>query len=351
MRDLDTIVAEMFATLSESGSAITDFTPQGVAYTLLRSFASSLQQLELQQEQQATSLDFRLATGVNLDSFTAPFGVTRQPPKQSVGWVLLTATSPLTLPLGSVFTELNSSTQYVTVNNTLLEIPAQTETAVAIQATGIGVEYDLVAGTPLYSTNSAIGAAIVGYERKYDGTACGDLHGGARAESDRSLRSRWYSLLKAGGTLTIGALRSLVIQHPQVIDALVTTPQAGIVLVTIATTSAEPTVVTDVQALVSNYLIGTIVKVQLANIRPLTIEIAITPTQDADLNQIKLDVEAGVTEYIQSARATHYFSPLELESQLSTLGKRVVVQTPVENLSWASNVFIELGVLYVNFRL
>jgi len=351
MRDLESIMSEMFASLVQSGSALSDFTPQGVAYTLVRSFATSLQQLELQHELALEALDFRIATGANLEAFCIPFGILRQGAHASTGWALITANIDLTLAANTVLTELNSGQQYLINSNSNVLLKAFIETPVQITATGIGAGYDLVAGTRLYTSTPQISSTVVGYERKYDGTACGDLAGGQRAESDDSLRGRWYSLLRAGGLFTTDVVRTLVIQHPQVVDAIVTTPQPGVVLVIVRALEQADSLIIDVQNLVQSYLIGATVKVELAKATPITVEVSVTPLPAVDLNQIKLDITNITTSYINNARLTNCFNPIELQANLSSVGQRVEITLPTETFSWGALTFIELGSLYVNFRL
>jgi Baseplate J-like protein len=351
MRDNQAIANEMFTTLRQSGSPLSDFTPQGVTYTLLRSFASSLQQLELLQEQQFVEVDITTAKGAALDSYCRPFGVYRQPENPAAGWLLVASNENTQLLNGSVFTEITAGTQYLLNSSTTIQLTAQVEQAVPVIAAGLGNQYDLSAGTLLYSNQSSIVSAVVGYERKYDGSACGDLTGGQLAESDSSLRQRWYSLLRAGGLLTNQTLRTLVIQHPQVAEATVTTPQPGIVLVVVKAISSTPELVIDLENLIRPYLIAAIVVVRLAQVQPLTVDITLTPLSSADLNQVKTDVEAAVLVYFRQARAQRYFAPADLQQQLTSLGKSVLVTNPVSPLSWNELSFIELGGLNVNFRL
>lgn len=351
MRDNQTIATEMFTTLRQSGSPLSDFTPQGVTYTLLRSFAASLQQLELLQEQQFRDVDVTTATGALLDTYCSPFGIYRQPENPTSGWLLVAANEDTQLLNTSIFTETSTGVQYLVNSSTPIELKAQVEQAVPVIAAGLGNQYDLIAGTSLYSNQTNIVSVVVGYERKYDGSACGDLTGGQIAESDQSLRQRWYSLLRAGGLLTNQTLRTLVIQHPQVAEATVTTPQPGVVLVVVKAISSTPELVTDLENLIRPYLIAAIVVVRLAEVQPLTVDITLTPLPNADLNQVKTDIETFVLAYFRQARDQRYFAPLDLQQQLSSLGKSAIVTNPNSPLSWNELSFVELGGLNVNFRL
>lgn len=348
MRDLETIVAQMLARLVQSGSALSDFTPQGVAYTLVRSIASSLQQIEIQQDRALADLDFRTATGSKLDEFCAPFGVIRQGAYSSVGWCLITADSDLTLTEGTVLTELNSGLQFIASE---VRLTAYLESPVSIVAAGIGAAYDLPAGTRLYTASANIVSATIGYERKFDGFACGDLVGGTRSETDDSLRKRWYSVLKAGGLLTADTLKTLLIQHPQVIDANVSTPQPGVVRAVVRALERTEALKQDLQAMIQSYLVAAIVKVELVNAKPLTVEVDITPLPGADLNLIKESTEDAVRSYITQSRFNSYFDPQELQAILQTIGSRVEIRSPDVALNWDRDTFVELGNLYVTFSL
>lgn len=351
MRDNQTIANEMFTTLRQSGSPLSDFTPQGVTYTLLRSFAASLQQMELLQEQQFAQVDITTAGGSALDNYCNPFGVYRQPENPTSGWLLVAANEDTQLLNASIFTEITTGTQYLLNSISPIQLTAQVEQAVPVVAAGLGNQYDLAAGASLYSSQANIVSVVVGYERKYDGTACGDLTGGQLAESDQSLRQRWYSLLRAGGLLTNETLRTLVIQHPQVAEATISTPQPGIVLVVVKAIAATSELVADLENLIRPYLVAAIAVVRLAKIQPLTVDITLIPLPDADLNQVKTDIETFVLAYFRQARDQRYFAPNDLQQQLASLGKSVLVTSPAAPLSWNELSFVELGGLNVNFRL
>jgi Baseplate J-like protein len=350
MRDLNEIIDGMFVELLRSGSPLSDRTPQSVTYTLLRSIAASIQQLELFQEQQLTENDFITATGTDLDNYCSPFGVYRLQSKPTTGWVLVSSDLALDLIPGLVFTNTSNGAQYILNTAGIVSLEPNTEQAIPVVASGLGGQYGAVAGTTLYSNLANLSSVVVGYERKYDGAACGDLLPGSLAESDTSLRKRWFAILQAGGLLTLESMRTLLVQHPQVIAAQITNPQPGIVYAIIRATLPSPELIKDLEAMIRRYLIAAIAVVRIAAAQPLTIEIDVTALPTADLNLLKTQITNTVEAYLQTARDQRQFVPATLQLALSSLVSKVQITTPAAPLTWNELTYVELGSLYVNFR-
>jgi Baseplate J-like protein len=350
MRDLDTISKELYLYLRSGGSSLVDSTPQSVTYTLLRSFAAGLQQLELQQESQLADIDLLGAKGLKLEAYCRPFGIFRQQAISSRGWVLISANVETTISAGALFTELGSGAQFIYSSSLTINLVPMVEQAIPVIAVGIGSAYNLQAGTSLYSSNFQVNSVVVGYERKYDGLACGDIAGGELEESDVSLRQRWTSVVQAGGAFTKESLRTLLIQHPQVIEAQITTPQPGIVMVVVTPTISSSELIKDLENLIRPYLVSAIVVVKLANVLPLTVEVQVSSINNLSLDSVKGEIEVIVKQQIQLSKQRRYLDLKDLELNLSTISSGIKILQPEDSLSWDELTTIELGSLYVNFR-
>jgi hypothetical protein len=351
VRSLNEIQFEMQAAAANSGCPLTDFSPQSVGHTLFRALASVIQQSELQTESQDKSTDLLTATGKNLDRLASPFGLARKAAGRATGFALCVARETIDLLPQTILVEPNSGLQFLAGNEVTLELSQGIETTVPIYSAGIGNIYDLAAGTPLQIPALPNVSSAVGYERKYDNTACGSLSGGTQAESDNSLRSRLFALLRAGGTLSTEALRAAVLERTNVKDAFVSTPAPGIVSVVVRAIEPNVALLESIKEEFKNYCIGAIINVNFANVLPLTVEVELTPSLNLSLDEIKNGVRETIESFITTARLANALNPTDLKIALADYGTNITFETPSDIVTWGTLDFIELGELKIGFRI
>lgn len=352
MRGLDSILNQLQISLQTAASPLTDFTPQGVTYTLMRSIASGIQAMESNYDSLLEQADFTIATGAALESFANLFGLSRQAASFATGSVLVTSSSDILLSAGLIFTDLQTGQQYISNNPNPLTATPFVEIAVPIISAFSGNGKALLAGTKLYSQFANITDVSVGFERKYDGTACGNMNDGGQLESDGSLRLRMYALIRAGGLMNQEALRALLIEHPAVSDVLIYTVSAGIVKVLIKSDSIDTsTLINDLTKQIEQYLVAVAVEVQLQSPTPIQIDLRVQVADTTNLNELKSTIKNAALDYIQTVRTSLYFDPRELEALISPYVETVQINLPLEPLEWNAPLFLELGDLNVNFKI
>lgn len=353
MRGLDTILNQLQVSLQTANSPVTDFAPQSAAYTLFRSIAAAIQQTELiGYDPLLTNADITTATGTGLDRFAQTFGLSRQQAAVATGFLLVTGATAIALPNGTIFTDPQTGNQYLSTNSTSIALSAFIETPVPVAALLAGSGRALTAGTKLISQNEQILDVVVGFERKFDGTACGNMQDGTTLESDNSLRQRIYALLRAGGLINEAALRTVLIEHPAVDDALIDTPTAGVVRALVKTTSTTPDALKDeLTALIQSYLVAVAVQVIIQTPTPLAVELNVRTALTSDLNALKANIRAVVEQYVALVRTTKYFDLDELKALVAPYVDLVEVVQPTESLQWSNPIFLELGDLNVNLKI
>lgn len=344
------ILKELEEALKATGSPLSDFSPQSVTHTLLRAFAVTLNQRELLSRSLDANTDFLTASGSNLDRLCAPFALTRKQANRSSGFALVSSTSDTELLAQTIAVEPNSGSQFLVSSSSSILLKANVETVVPLTSAGIGNTYDLAAGTTLQFPALTGIFAVVGYERKFDGTACGNLSGGSLAESDRSLRERFFSLMRAGGTLSTEALRAYIIERSNVIDAKVITTAPGIVWVIVRTLDPQIELLEEIRTELKNYLIGSLIKIDLANPLPLSIELNLSIDNETNLDSMRGLLKEDTEAYIREARQSGAFDPKALEARLQDRGN-VSVNTPSKQLTFGALDFIELGDLQIAVRI
>lgn len=353
MRGLETILGQLRFSMQANNCPITDFTPQGSAYTLLRSIAGAIQTTELNYyDPLIEAADFTKATGAALESFAALFGLTRQFKSNASGWILVVSKNEGKLSNSTVFTNPNTNIQYLINSSSNIFLSPYIETAVPVYASTSGTGRGLLAGTKLFSQNEEILDITVGFERKFDGSACGNIDDGQTEESDSALRDRMYSVCRAGGLLNKQSLKALLIQHPLVEDALVVTKSAGILQVFIKSNTSTPdNLQLELVNQIQNYLLGVAIKVEVMSPTPISVDLNIRPLELTDLNELKLKLRTTVENYILTVRDTKYFDPEDLISLISSYVTDVNVIQPTSTLEWDSPVFLLLGDLNVNITI
>jgi Baseplate J-like protein len=351
MRTIGEIQQALQTAVLSSGCPLSDFSPQSVGYTLFRAIASVLQEVESNLEELDNSSDLISATGQSLDRLTSPFGISRKPASRSTGFALMVARENTTLLSQTVLLEPSSGLQFLAGNAQSLELIAGIETPVPIYSAGIGSNYDLNAGTSLSIPALANVSVEIGYERKFDNTACGNLNGGSLAESDSSLRTRLLSLLRAGGTLSLDSLRAALLEKPNIKDALAITSAPGIVSLIVRAISPTPTLIAEIEEEFRNYLVGTILDIQLAQPLPITIELEVFPTAQTNLDKLKASISETVENFILDSRRLRTFDPAALKRLFAEYDDTIQVESPSKPIVWEISDFIELGELKIAIRI
>lgn len=320
MRTLEQIEQSFIAALAKENSPVDDLSPGSVLNALIRSISTLVLEQENRLDELRQSLNPLTAKGGYLDEYAqAMFNLARKDGTLARGTVLLSTSSEanLAVPKATILTEINTALQFITVEDSVVSNVADAITNV-VSAT-LGEENNLPAGTTLYANNFPNISFTVGFERRPDGTVCGNLSGGQTQESDILLRQRVAEYRNGlGPTLESTILSYLLIDY-----AWVKTRAPGFVHVYL---DMDGEVTEDFQEelrdLVAPFLSpGTFITFEKITLRPIDINLQIIPLTNTNPDE---QIRLALQKYFGSVEPGSLITPLEITS---------VVQPYVSGLS------------------
>lgn len=203
MRTINDVIGAVKQTLTQLGSSLASFPTYGNLYMLIRAIAPLITEQDNLTAGLTDSFYVGTASGTYLDKRAADLGLLRNRGVPSTGDLLVTGQGG-SIPLGTILSDVTQTLQYQVTRTTAIN----GETRVPVQATTVGSQYNLEAGTPLYSSFYASYQFVVGSTRDiFTGKPYGALSGGLNPESDEQLRSRCLYYVRS---LNKGTLSNLV---------------------------------------------------------------------------------------------------------------------------------------------
>ena len=217
MRSLEEIQQAMITALAGANSPADDLSPGSVLSALIRSASTVILEQDNRLQDIRDTLDLTKMSGSYLDDYArAYFNLYRKPGTLAKGMVILSTNSniSLTVPRGTILTELNRGMQYITLQGPITVSPTA-DSVVEVISVSEGSMANLKYGTPLYITSSTDPSllqvdAIVGYERLPDGSICGSFAGGSIQETDTAFRRRIAEFREGQGPTLQSSLNSFL---------------------------------------------------------------------------------------------------------------------------------------------
>lgn len=310
-----------------------DREPGSDLYTLARAVALSINSINDVVKKTKKSSLISEATGEDLNNFAASVNLTRKQGSKARGSVLVLTENSTFIPAQTVLTELESGLQYVTLQEK--QIPALVEGKIPIEAVAKGREYNLESGTELYNNNRQQVQFLVGTHRTTTGEICGDLLGGAQIESDEVLRGRVINTLTNYRTNSEFAIKTVLLNEPDVIwcDTQVILP--GFVVFWIETSNIlDDNRLNYFNALVkSNSAAGVLTSVKVVSTTGLDFALVVIPKSNANLDQVSNLLKQNLYTFLLSLSIGDNLSISELSKFLKrTTGVAdIVIQSPTSD--------------------
>jgi hypothetical protein len=317
-KTIEEISKEIFQSLLEQNTQLSDISSGSVLSAVTRSFSGSLLNQELLLNSLAESFYLNTSKGTDLDLRAADYALTRKPGSFSTGSVLaISLIDTVTIPLNTILTEPFTGLQWTTETNSA-PVNTTSESSIQIKSLAYGSDNNLLAGTKLITPLFPGVVFLVGTHRTTAREICGDLTGGKDIETDEQLRSRIInSIINSRGT-TENALKSAVLTDQAVSWVSIKTPIPGFIQVWVDSPSLLLT--PDIQRLeqIVNSVkpVGISFSVQQVTRLIQDINIFIRPASSANLQELSDKLIGSTQEYILQLRIGETFSRVALVKKL-----------------------------------
>lgn len=329
MRSLEEIQQAMIAALTRANSPADDLSPGSVLNALIRSASSVVLEQDNKLEEIKANLDVSKLEGSYLDDYAlANFNFYRKPGSLARGTVIFStdASISLTIPRGTILTELNQGLQFITVEGPVT-LTSASDLTVEILSIAEGYDYNLEAGTLLYinssNPNLMQARAEIGYERSPSGEICGGLSGGTTQETDQSLRRRIAEFKAGRGP----SLQTAISSYLPVNRAWVTTAAPGFIRVYLDVDSPLTSQFKDDlrERVIPFIPPGVNVAFERATLRPINISIRAVAYQNSSPDLI---IRQALELYFESFEPGQVVHPQSIESLVSPYVASVYLETP-----------------------
>lgn len=352
-RTIEEAQTDYLAALSEAGNAVDiDLSPTSPLYVLARANASIISLQELRLSSVLLANNVLTASSAELDELALSI-VERGEATYSTGYVFIPPTSSqITLPVGTIFTELASGLQVVSqeskVSSTLVG------TTVLVQAASRGSVYNISAGTRLFSQSYPEINFIVASTKLPNGKYEGSLVGGRDSETDSSLRERLLSrLVSVNQPASKNFLRQELLAYPGVSRAYVKTRVGGIVEVWVNTVEGFTS-----EELISlrDYVLplipaGIILALNTARIKsfPLSLKVVPFTSSLADLTSLTLQISSTVKSFVSSLDIADSVPLSRVEQLVKPLVQSVKVVSPLADVTAELDQILILSSLDISY--
>lgn len=211
-KTLQELIDDAILAASSQPGPITDFLQGSVSYTLIRAFMTTLARGYVDLDEALVASFINTASGDYLTRHAESFGLTRNLGGLSTGSVIASpkvGAAPTFIPAGTL-TLVEGTKIYKNTTNINLVLPY---TIIPIQAMQIGNAYDLPAGTSLLDQSGLLNATwtfVVGSAFDINNNPTGFLTGGADAETDAQLRTRFVDFINSLSRGTERAVRTAI---------------------------------------------------------------------------------------------------------------------------------------------
>ena len=332
---IESIVDDYLDYLQNINPSLNDTRAGSVLYTLARSFAFILDQVEQRLNITRRNVDLSLATGYALETIAKSYNINYLTSKKSKGSALAVSDNLVTIPANTILYHYPSYAEYKVTQEYVIQ--PYRETVIEIEGLNAGQMYNVDANQVLISELFPNVSIRVGARRNVNGVVEGNISGGISPLSDDDIRAAILQKVLVTPTNSDLTIRSYILTSCPVSlsKVVLNTNSPGVVSVWLYSSDIIPVVYLDSlkRELETKYLgVGII-----CNVKPLTpkyIDISISGLVafSKDLSSTKEKIQ----EYLFSLRSKENFKP-ELLSGFLGVG----VIKPVATISIAeSEIFI-----------
>ena len=226
MRTFEDIRAQFVANLIKENSPLTDFTSSSVNTTLIRSIGALQLEQDLLLKNLQTQMFIETSDSTYLDAKLKDFGLKRKIATKSNGTVLVKPNVGTSLGINSVLTNTVNGNQYI-VTEELNSVNTYGEVLFAIQSVSTGNTYNAPANTKLLFTVNPSLIVTVGFSRVDSTNVVGNLTGGSNNESNEAFISRFINTFTGARFSTTSAIKSFVLNEPNITAVSIQNPFPG----------------------------------------------------------------------------------------------------------------------------
>lgn len=340
-RPFEDILSEYLFNIEQAGAQLDlDLNPSSPLYVLARANSTVIADLESTLVNFFTSSSPITATGFDLDNSIFVPSIQRFAPSLATGSVIVKPTAePLTIPNGTILTDLNSGLQF----NTTQSANTTTFTNVVIPVSSLttGFSNNLPAGTSLFTPNFPTIDFFVGSILSSNNIFFGDLSGGSDEEDDESLRSRFFTFITTlDRTSSLPFIKNIVDSEFNVLRSFVKNRVPGIIEVWVRFSSADSSSFysdTQVNSL-KEYLNGIIpagisLAINEAKIKYTDLAISIVPYSNTeDLTQLNSEISLAIENLVGDLDLGQTLSLSSIRNAILPFVANVVITEPTSNV-------------------
>ena len=304
LQNFSTLVANMAASAQGACTALLDVTVGSVLRALIESSASVALWLQYLILQVLSMTRLATSSGADADSWVADFGLVRLPPIFAIGNVVMTSFSPsaqpATIPNGALVKTGDGSQNFVVTGGPYQRPQGTASVTLPVMASIAGI-----AGNVQTGSISLLGTAIPGVDTV---TNLLPLTGGAAAETDQALRSRFVTYLNTRSQATEEAIANAIASVQQGLSYVIqeNVTFAGVVLpghfsIIVDDGSGSPpvTLLAAVFAAIDQVRpIGSSFSVNAPTLLAANVIFVITTIDPLALDQTKAAISSAVATYI-----------------------------------------------------
>lgn len=285
MDNINKVIESIRKELKEQGSSLANFPDYGNMYAIARSVAAVVYEQKEKIEQSESSIFLNSASGKTLDRKAEDYGMVRKNGSYSIGTVLVTSSTSIVIPKGTVLSDTATAIQFITTTEGLVSIP---NTPLPIQSLIKSKDANLEAGSVLTSsffplTSFIIGSSFNSFKREY----VGDMHGGDRVETDSQLKSRILNSISRSNNSNIYYFEDVLNNIEQSFNYSIVENFPALGYITIYTD-------VDSQSILNQ------IKEETNNVKPLGVAIQLQPFE-------KVEVDINLILYISPSNSSISF--------------------------------------------
>lgn len=327
MRTLDEIRAQFIANLIKENSPLTDFTSSSVNNTLIRSIGALQLEQDLLLENLKTQMFIESSDPVYLNDKLQDFGLTRKVATKSNGTVLVKPNVGSSLSINAVLTNTVNGNQYI-VTEALNSVNTYGEVLFAIQSVSTGNTYNAPANTKLlYTTNPSL-VVTIGFSRVDSNNVVGNLTGGSDTESNEAFISRFINTFTGARFSTTAAIKSFVLNQPNITAASIQNPFPGHLTVWFeaATVFTNANILNLKQSILQELPAGITFDLLTINRQFVDIHIVVNLNNNIDINKDVLinKLKSDISNWMKLLDVNQTFEPSFLLQYLNNINNNLI---------------------------
>lgn len=341
-RSFDDILTQYLAALEDSGAGLDlQINPSSPLYVLARANSTVIADLESELVDVFTSTSPITATGFDLDSLMFIPEVQRLDSSLATGSIIIKpTTNAITIPIGTILTDLDSGLQFSTTQAALTS--KIINTIIPITSLTTGFSNNLTAGTNLFSPDYPTVNFFVGSSLSADNIFNGDLTGGSDLETDDSLRTRFFNYLtNSNRPSSILFIKDLVLSYPSILKCFVKTNLPGIIEIWVNFSSLDGSSFysdTEVDALKQTLTpfipAGITLAINEAKIKYCQLSLSIIPySAQTDLTALNSDISSAIDNIIADLDIGQTLSLSSIISAVLPFVAKVVITDPISDIT------------------